>query len=100
MTRLEHTRPPTGHSAYFAATEWFHDGAFDADRTKHALADLAVPVRILVGELDTWPNERGAAKLAAVFPDATVTVLPGAGHFPWVDDQASYSSAVLGALRD
>ena len=41
------------------------------------------PVRILLGELDIWPNARGAAELAALFPDATVTTLPGAGHFPW-----------------
>jgi proline iminopeptidase len=84
----------------FEATEWFNDGAFDAERTSLALADVHVPVRILVGELDTWPNERGAAKLAALFPDATVTVVPGAGHFPWVDDPAAYAFAVTRALRD
>ena len=83
-----------------AATEWFFgDGAFDADRTRATLADLRVPVRILVGERDAWPNERGAAELAAVFPDASVTVLPGAGHFPWVDDPAAYALAIAVALR-
>ncbi len=83
------------------ATEWFgDDGAFDADRTRATLATLGVPVRILVGELDAWPNQRAADEMAGLFPDATVTVLPGAGHFPWVDDPAAYAAAVLRALRD
>ena len=83
-----------------AATGWFHDGAYEPDRTREGLAKLAVPVRILRGELDPWPNARGADELAALFPDATVTVLPGAGHFPWVDDATSYAAAVARAVRD
>jgi len=83
-----------------AATGWFHEGAYDPDRTREGLADLAAPVRILRGELDPWPNVRGADELAALFPSATVTVLPGAGHFPWVDNFASYAAAVARAVRD
>jgi pimeloyl-ACP methyl ester carboxylesterase len=82
------------------ATGWFHEGAYDVERTRGTLADLRVPVRILRGELDPWPNARGAAELAALFPDATVTVLPGAGHFPWVDDPEQFATAVARALRD
>jgi pimeloyl-ACP methyl ester carboxylesterase len=81
-----------------AATGWFHDGAYHPARTREGLAGLAVPVRILLGDLDPWPNARGGAELAALFPDATVTVLPGAGHFPWVDDPATYAAAVRAAL--
>jgi proline iminopeptidase len=80
------------------ATGWFSEGAYDPDRTRAALAGLHVPVRILIGELDVWPNRRGAAELAACFPDATVTVLAAAGHFPWVDDEAAYVEAVARAL--
>lgn len=83
-----------------AATGWFHEDAYEPDRTRAILADLAVPVRILVGERDPWPNQRGAAELAGLFPDASVTVLPGAGHFPWVDDRSAYVEAVAAALRD
>lgn len=83
-----------------AATGWFHEGAYDPARTREGLANLAVPVRILRGELDPWPNARGADELAALFRDATVTVLPGAGHFPWLDDPAAYVGAVRRALHD
>jgi pimeloyl-ACP methyl ester carboxylesterase len=82
-----------------AATGWFHDGAYEPESTRERLADLAAPVRIIRGELDPWPNARGGEELAALFPDATVTALPGAGHFPWVDDPAAYARAVSTALR-
>lgn len=82
-----------------AATGWFHDGAYDPERTRAGLAKLKIPVRILLGELDPWPNARACEELAAAFPDAEVTVLPGAGHFPWIDDPGSYAAAVLRALR-
>jgi pimeloyl-ACP methyl ester carboxylesterase len=83
-----------------AATGWFHEGAYDVERTRGTLADLRVPVRILRGELDPWPNARGAAELAALFPDATVAAMKGAGHFPWVDDPEQFAGAVARALRD
>jgi pimeloyl-ACP methyl ester carboxylesterase len=81
-----------------AATGWFHDDAYDPERTRERLAGLRAPVRILLGELDPWPNARGGDELASLFPDASVAVLPGAGHFPWVDDATSYASAVRAAL--
>ena len=83
-----------------AATGWFHEGAYDPERTREALAGLTIPVRILRGDLDPWPSERAADELAATFADASVTVLPGAGHFPWVDDRGSFAAAVMRALRD
>ena len=83
-----------------AATGWFHDGAYDPERSRKALGRLTIPVRILRGELDPWPNERAADELAAAFADASVSLLPGAGHFPWVDDRGSFAAAVMRALRD
>jgi proline iminopeptidase len=77
-----------------AATGWFHGDAYDPERTRTAMQGHAGPVRILLGELDVWPNARGGAELAALFPDATVTTLRGAGHFPWVDDPFVYADAV------
>jgi pimeloyl-ACP methyl ester carboxylesterase len=81
------------------ATRWFHDGAYDPERSREALAGSTMPVRILLGELDPWPNARAGEELAAVFPDARVDVLPGAGHFPWLDDPGSYALAVRKALK-
>jgi proline iminopeptidase len=81
-----------------AATGWFHDGAYDPERSRETLAGLKIPVRILLGELDPWPNARAGEELAAAFPDAQVTVLPGAGHFPWVDDPGRFALSVRDAL--
>jgi proline iminopeptidase len=88
-----------GPQRNLAATGWFHDGAYDPRRSRETLAGLRIPVRILLGELDPWPNARAGEELAAAFPDSQVTILPGAGHFPWVDDPGAYAAAVLRALR-
>ncbi|MEO6510588.1 MAG: alpha/beta hydrolase [Nocardioides sp.] len=80
------------------ATRWFHEADYDAERSRTTLAGFHRPVRILLGELDPWPNVRAGEELAAVFPDARVTQLPGAGHFPWLDDPAQYAVAVREAL--
>ena len=77
-----------------AATGWFHEDAYDPERTRKAMQAHPGPVRILLGELDVWPNARGGADLAALFPDARVTTMKGAGHFPWVDDPVRYAEAV------
>ncbi|MBO0832001.1 MAG: hypothetical protein J2P29_08535 [Actinobacteria bacterium] len=31
---------------------------------------------------------------AALFPNATVTVQPGGGHYPWLDDPAFLATAI------
>jgi pimeloyl-ACP methyl ester carboxylesterase len=80
------------------ATRWFHEGAYDAARSREALSASRIPVRILLGELDPWPNARGGEELAGIFPDARVTVLPGAGHFPWLDDPGRFALAVRDSL--
>ena len=81
------------------ATRWFHEGAYDPERSRTTLAKSKVPVRIILGELDPWPNARAGEELASLFPDAKVTVLPGAGHFPWLDDPGRYAQAVREALH-
>jgi proline iminopeptidase len=75
--------------------------AFDPPATAAALARLDAPVLVYGGELDLIPAD-ALAKAAAMFPNAEVTVQPGAGHYPWVDDPAWFSTAVnafLGRAR-
>jgi pimeloyl-ACP methyl ester carboxylesterase len=55
-------------------------------------------VRILIGDLDMAPRRELAAKLAALFPDASV--VPGAGHFPWVDDPLAFARLTATALHN
>jgi pimeloyl-ACP methyl ester carboxylesterase len=67
--------------ALFAA-----DGAFDPETTRAALAACEAPVLLLAGEFDVNSPPQSVAEFAALFPDATLVVQPGAGHYPWLDD--------------
>jgi pimeloyl-ACP methyl ester carboxylesterase len=67
--------------ALFAA-----EGAFDPETTSAALATCEAPVLLLAGEVDLNSPPQSAAEFAALFPDATLVVQPGAGHYPWLDD--------------
>ncbi|MDX3533450.1 alpha/beta hydrolase [Streptomyces sp. MB09-01] len=75
-------RPANGEAvALFAA-----EGAFDPENTRAALAALEAPVLLLVGEFDLNSPPRTVTRFAELFPDATLAVQPGAGHYPWLDD--------------
>ena len=73
-------------------------GAFEPEVTHAALAAFTPPVLVLAGEVDVNTPPRIAAELAAVFPDARLAVQPGAGHYPWLDDPAWFTSAVAAFL--
>ena len=55
---------------------------------------------VVVGELDAMTGVSVAERLAEVLSDARVAVVPGAGHFPWVDQPKAFSSTVATFLRD
>ncbi|MCM2424321.1 alpha/beta fold hydrolase [Streptomyces sp. RKAG337] len=62
------------------------EGAFSPEATRAALAACEAPVLLLGGEFDLNSPPRPVAEFAALFPDATLVVQPGAGHYPWLDD--------------
>ena len=63
-----------------------------------ALADLDVPVLVLGGERDALTGVAAVALVAGSFPRAQTVVLPGAGHFPWVDEPEAFRAVVSGFL--
>lgn len=63
-----------------------------------ALADLDVPVLVLGGERDALTGVASVALVAGSFPRAQTVVLPGAGHFPWVDEPEAFRAVVSGFL--
>ncbi|HEX6451201.1 MAG TPA: alpha/beta hydrolase [Trebonia sp.] len=67
---------------------------FDPPATRAAIAKLTAPVLLHAGEADAFPTVTQVRQAAALFPDASVTVQPGAGHFPWVDDPAAFATTV------
>ncbi|WP_392749757.1 alpha/beta fold hydrolase [Streptomyces sp. LN590] len=74
--------------ALFAA-----EGAFSPESTRAALAALETPVLLLAGECDLNSPPQSAAEFAGLFPDATLVVQPGAGHYPWLDDADRFVAA-------
>ena len=76
------------------ATDGFYAGFEPDPALPGRLAALAAPVLLVAGEYDIWPTAAAVRSLAALFSDAELTVLPEAGHFPWVDDPASFAEIV------
>jgi pimeloyl-ACP methyl ester carboxylesterase len=74
-------------------------GAFTPAATRQAVARLAAPVLVYAGELDASATPQAAAAAALLFPNAMVTVQPGAAHFPWIDDPAFFTAAIASFLR-
>lgn len=77
-----------------AAAAFAADGAFDPDATRAALATLDAPVLVVAGDHDLSAPEPAVAELAGLFPNAKLAVLPGGGHFPWLDDPAWLTETV------
>jgi pimeloyl-ACP methyl ester carboxylesterase len=76
------------------ATDGFY-ASFDPDPALPGrLAALAPPVLLVAGEYDIWPTYEAVRGLAALLRDADLALLPRAGHFPWVDDPASFTAIV------
>lgn len=78
----------------------YFDDRPDPAAVRAALGRVACPVRIVVGEVDPGPGERLAGELADLFPEARVTMLPGAGHFGWVTHPEDFADLMVRLLDD
>lgn len=67
---------------------------YDADAARRSLGDITARVLIVVGELDALTGTVVGDELAGLIPDAKVATVPGAGHFPWVDEPEAFRAAV------
>ncbi|MFF1510267.1 alpha/beta fold hydrolase [Streptomyces sp. NPDC058326] len=94
----EHAAAAAGQMREEAVHAYHGEGAYDPETTRRALAALTAPVLILAGEYDAGPTPAKAAEAAACFPSAELVVLPGAGHFPWVDDADAFLRPVAAFL--
>jgi len=70
--------------------------ATSADRT--AYARLKAPVAIIWGDSDTVTPLAQANDLKTLLPQATLTILPGLGHIPQIEDPGAFNDALLKAL--
>lgn len=94
-----HQAGQEGHTNEAAAAHYAAEGAFDPDATRAALAAFPAPVLLLAGEVDLRAPLSAMAEFAALFPNAELTIQPGAGHFPWLDDPALFTATTAAFLQ-
>ncbi|MER7892060.1 alpha/beta hydrolase [Micromonospora sp. NPDC094482] len=82
-----------------AAAVYYSAGAVDPPAVRSALGHLQAPVLLLAGEYDVALPPKRAAEYAGLFPRAELTVQPGAGHYPWLDDPQWFVETMAGFLR-
>jgi proline-specific peptidase len=81
-----------------AAAAFGAEGAFDPDTTRAALGGFEAPTLLVAGEVDLNSCAPVVAEYAELFPNATLVVQPGAGHFPWLDDSDRFVGTLAGFL--
>jgi pimeloyl-ACP methyl ester carboxylesterase len=90
----------TGSTADIADWVYYFLGAdrdaSSADRT--AYARMKAPIAILWGDKDNVTPLDQANDLKTLLPQATLTILPGLGHIPQIEDPGAFNDALLKAL--
>lgn len=76
--------------AVLAAEGFYATLAHDPGTVRRRLAELPVPVLVVVGELDPYPTPATGERLAALFPNGKAVIQPNAGHYPWIDDAHAF----------
>lgn len=61
---------------------------------------IASPVSFIWGEADPFGGPEVARSFVAPFPDATLELLSGVGHAPWMDDPAAVGAALSDFLAE
>jgi pimeloyl-ACP methyl ester carboxylesterase len=90
-----------GSTSDFA--DWLYDflgsekTALSADRASYQ--NLKLPVTLLWGDQDSVTPLWQARDLQTLLPQATLTLLPGVGHIPQIEDPDMFNNALLKALR-
>jgi pimeloyl-ACP methyl ester carboxylesterase len=77
---------------------FYAPGAFDPPAVRAGLARVTAPVMMYVGQAEIGPTPELAAEAVGLFPGWELTVQPGGGHYPWLDDPAWFTARVLAFL--
>ena len=77
---------------------FYAPGAFDPPAIRAGLAQVTAPVMMYAGEVEIGPTAELTAEAVGLFPGWELTVQPGAGHYPWLDDPAWFTAALLAFL--
>ena len=82
-----------GQAAYLQKVAYFNEA--DTREFEPLLRTIAVPVRIIWGEKDTWIDPGIAVRLRDLIPTAELTLVPGAGHFLTEDAPDEVTAALV-----
>ena len=69
--------------------------AIDHD-SRDRLGSIAVPCLVLGGEFDLLNPPSVALELSKLIPGSRLTILPGVGHLPHIEDGPSFREALMG----
>ncbi|MFP4132077.1 MAG: pimeloyl-ACP methyl ester esterase BioH [Thiohalospira sp.] len=86
---FEHGEPD--HEALARGLEWLAGSDLRPE-----LADLAVPVHFIGGERDNLVPAAALEEAAGIAPRGRVTILPGAGHAPFLSHPEAFREALDG----
>lgn len=92
-----------GPGAFVASIAWYRAGSGTVARSLAEVAPtreerIAVPTTVLWPEFDPLFPPAWGDRLAEFFADATVTVLPGVGHFVPLEASGDFAAAIRAAL--
>lgn len=96
--RMEEMRNRYGSADYRAASGVMRDVLVRllAERYDDVLPEIGCPVELLWGERDTEVPVEVAVRAQAMFPNATLRILPGVGHLLPTESPVELRGAVLG----
>ncbi|MER7015147.1 alpha/beta hydrolase [Saccharopolyspora sp. NPDC000359] len=90
-------RTPVGRASFFEHQVRYYDST-PTQRVAPLLRTLPTPTWIIWGAEDRWQPVDHAHRLAADIPGASLTTIPGAGHFPMEDDPQRIVEELRAAL--
>lgn len=87
-------------SDYSDPPSWLRDAFYGGATTSGAsrsarLAAVTCPVLVIAGAADDISGTAPAHLVAAACPNARAEILPGCGHFPWMDAPTTFRTTVL-----
>ncbi|MGW6928690.1 alpha/beta fold hydrolase [Lentzea sp. NPDC054927] len=95
-----HANAELGQWKYAVALGYNAEGAFVPGVLRRALADFDHPVLVYACSVDPISPVRRCAELAELFPDATLYVHEGVGHYPWVEEPEQVAGQIAAFLND
>lgn len=89
-----HAEAELGQWKYPVALGYNAEGAFVPGVLRRALAEFGHPVLVYACSEDPISPVRRCVELADLFPDSTLVVHDGVGHYPWVEEPQGVSARI------